>query len=826
VSSAAAFAVQAFRFPTLTAGQSETFTWAYMLRPDDLLRASGASVIILQPVAVVSGASAVFSASASQSVRWMSFELLLPSSSTRVLVGNATVATVPASSGSGGVYEVRGSVVSLPSGVDVTLIVTTSLSSGAVTTVRRTVRIENAGPVVTLTVGTSPAVPVPYLIDGINPFTATVNYASGPSIASVTFFVDSGGSSQQIAVVSSTPFTATVPRQALSHGDAVTVRALVSSPLGARTSAVVTGVVLLRPVELLSAATSTASRSTLWVFENATVGSAVASASVPVVDPTGALSYVIADESSAMARATFDVSSGSMLVVKDPSILRSLARSASTFEVVVAAPGGSALGRFQVTVVNVNDPPTEVVFDTSCCSKVSVAGSGEFRLGVFRTTDPDNEPAASFTYALPSMAPYAYDRSQVLRALSVRGDSLYITLPLPDDLQHSELRLVLPVTTTDAGGLSLASSFPLTLWCAAGFYSDVVGRCIPCESGFSCPVGTTSSSLACASGYYGSAGKCLPIGVAKPVKQSADVIAIAVLVPLAVCFAFVAAVVTYLKWRRRQRAAVANRRSPTTVVEATRVDVRQSSGPGPRSGTGAGGGAGSPGTSGARGGAVAVGAALETAFHASPPLAPRAFVVPPPPSFADGIHVTIGAGDNDAAKTASASGGAVTSHIPDGPSHWSPGDGSRQGVTTVNLNDMATPMGVPLPGSMLTPPPPSSSSAVAFAAGPNASGRATVPSAPAAFAVPAPHLVSFDRALEGLRASTTEQQVNAALLQLQELSLVALHTLPADARAQLIRTSTAVRLASPGAWTGDAAATFGLLLRSLTAAASVGVSAV
>jgi hypothetical protein len=144
----------------------------------------------------------------------------------------------------------------------------------------------------------------------------------------------------------------------------------------------------------------------------------------------------------------------------------------------------------------------------------------------------------------------------------------------------------------------------------------------------------------------------------------------------------------------------------------------------------------------------------------------------------------------------------------------------------VNLNDMATPMGVPLPGSMLTPPPPSSSSAVASDAGPYASGRATVPSAPAAFAVPAPHLVSFDRALEGLRASTTEQQVNAALLQLQELSLVALHTWPADARAQLIRTSTAVRLASPGAWTGDAAATFGLLLRSLTAAASVGVSAV
>jgi hypothetical protein len=138
----------------------------------------------------------------------------------------------------------------------------------------------------------------------------------------------------------------------------------------------------------------------------------------------------------------------------------------------------------------------------------------------------------------------------------------------------------------------------------------------------------------------------------------------------------------------------------------------------------------------------------------------------------------------------------------------SAGGGGDGHVTTINLNadsDLATGMPVPPPWSMLVPPPSSLE--------PEPDARATS----VAFTVAAPRVVSvgFDRALEELRSSETEQQVSAALLQLSQLSCVALHTWPSDARTQLIDTSAAVRLDRPATWTGDVAAAFGLLLRKL-----------
>ncbi len=52
-------------------------------------------------------------------------------------------------------------------------------------TAAKVIRIDNSGPVVTM--GISPTFAVPYVMDNYNPSTVTVTYVSGPAITSVTF---------------------------------------------------------------------------------------------------------------------------------------------------------------------------------------------------------------------------------------------------------------------------------------------------------------------------------------------------------------------------------------------------------------------------------------------------------------------------------------------------------------------------------------------------------------------------------------------------------------------------------------------------------------
>lgn len=49
----------------------------------------------------------------------------------------------------------------------------------------RVIRIDNSGPVVTMSI--SPSFAMPYVMDNFNPSTASVTYVSGPAISSVTF---------------------------------------------------------------------------------------------------------------------------------------------------------------------------------------------------------------------------------------------------------------------------------------------------------------------------------------------------------------------------------------------------------------------------------------------------------------------------------------------------------------------------------------------------------------------------------------------------------------------------------------------------------------
>ena len=94
------------RFPTLDAGASVTFSWAYVLNQADLLPAlnSIATIAIIQPTNTASGATCIFSANVAGPASLVQFYVNY--GSVQSLVGSLTSPTTPDTSTGGGVFQI------------------------------------------------------------------------------------------------------------------------------------------------------------------------------------------------------------------------------------------------------------------------------------------------------------------------------------------------------------------------------------------------------------------------------------------------------------------------------------------------------------------------------------------------------------------------------------------------------------------------------------------------------------------------------------------------------------------------------------------------
>ena len=140
------------RFDTLDPGASVTFSFAYILRKEDLLTALGVidELTVLQPTDTVSGADAVFSVETKGITNSVTF--FVSGGGSTVEVGFVTTPVIPDSLTGGGVFEITFNTIPFADGDSYSFKAVAEMATGKTLTTNKVASITNSGPPISLSI--------------------------------------------------------------------------------------------------------------------------------------------------------------------------------------------------------------------------------------------------------------------------------------------------------------------------------------------------------------------------------------------------------------------------------------------------------------------------------------------------------------------------------------------------------------------------------------------------------------------------------------------------------------------------------------------------
>ena len=449
------------RFPTLDAGASVTFTWAYVLNQADLLPAlnSIATITIVNPTNTASGKTCIFSANVYGAASLVQFYVNYGTTSS--LVGSLTTATSPNPSTGGGLYQITfdTTVFSSAAGYSVRAVVMmcraialmpripavpqfvikATIGSNVISS-SKVINIDNTGPLVTLSL--SPVLSAPFIIDNVATFTVSSTYVSGPAISLVYYYLDLESSSRLLGTSSTGPgYSVSFSATTLALYTLVTIRAVTQSATGAQQVITKTGIVSMpnmAPTAIAIAAISTCSGGPC-IPETAPAGTIIGTLSATDPNPTDTFTYAI------VGTQPFSIV-GSSLVVRAGATFDFTVKNSYAFQIRVTDQGGlSFTGTYTVYLSRVNLPPTAIALSANVLSEASAVN---FKLGTFSVTSRDS---TSFTMTLTNSGSGSFYTS---------GMGLYVAKALS---WANAPTVTITAQATDSNGLTLAVNFAITV---------------------------------------------------------------------------------------------------------------------------------------------------------------------------------------------------------------------------------------------------------------------------------------------------------------------------------------------------------------------------
>lgn len=361
-------------------------------------------------------------------------------------------------------------------------------------TVSNPVYIDSGGPALVLSL--SPSRPAPYLVDNVYTFALSAVNISGPSLSSVSFYLDYQGVSYFVGSDSSFPFNVsfstsglglTIPSESL-----ITLRAVGASTSGHVGVASVTGLLqsgsFAPTAIILSPSTVTANGPGL--LETATAGQVIGLFSSVDPNPTDTFTYSVVTPG-----APFTVA-GNALVVASGAIFNYNAQNVYTFNVTTVDPAGLNYTQLlSVYLIHVNLPPTAIALAPSVVSESAAVNA---MVGTFSVTDRDS---STFSIQLTSSGSgYFYSSGM---ALYVAKTLSYNAAPV----------VTIIVKTTDSNSLSYSQSVRVNVtWVnkpptSISLSSSIVVVSVHAEVGPVCPNADYTLCVWCPAGAANTTGR-------------------------------------------------------------------------------------------------------------------------------------------------------------------------------------------------------------------------------------------------------------------------------------------------------------------------------
>ena len=193
------------------------------------------------------------------------------------------------------------------------------------------------------------------------------------------------------------------------------------------------------------------------IVEDAEVGSVVGTLSVVDEEdaPEASLVYTLVNGEGSADNGDFDIDGNQLVTNVAFDITEEETRSV---RIQVTDTGGETFAKaFTITVTDEeepNQPPTDITLSNNTVAESAAVGT---TVGALPTTDPEDGPDATFTYALVDGAGSANNDQ-----FTIANNSNELRTAVAFDVETNETRSV-RIRTTDSGGLSLEKSFEITI---------------------------------------------------------------------------------------------------------------------------------------------------------------------------------------------------------------------------------------------------------------------------------------------------------------------------------------------------------------------------